>query len=185
MRDSTAVAQFSIRLWEPEVKKATFRLQVTENRTGRTLFSQTRMMKRSPEGTFDVAFDCGKVELWHFDNPALYSFQVDLLDGEVVSDTKQENIGFRTITLKGDRLLLNGEPVRLPGIENMPGSNPDFGMAESHSYMEKTVGRMKDLNCTITRFHWAQDEYRLSLMDEKGILVQEEISWWQGPAASW
>ena len=182
LRDSTAVAQFSIRLWEPEIKKATFRLQVTENRTGQTLLSQTRMMKRTPEGTFDVAFDCGRVELWHFDNPALYSFQVDLLDGKDVSDTKEENFGFRTITLDGDRLLLNGEPVRLPGIENMPGSNPDFGMAESHAYMEKTIGRMKDLNCTITRFHWAQDEYRLSLMDEKGMLVQEEISWWQGPA---
>ena len=54
-------------------------------------------------------------------------------------------------------------------------------MAEDHAYMEKTMRRMKDLNCTITRFHWAQDEYRLDLMDERGILVQEEISWWQAP----
>jgi len=157
LKDSTAVAQFSIRLWKPDVRKANFRLQITENRTGRTLLSQTRMMKRTPAGTFDVAFDCGKVELWHFDNPALYSFKVDLLDGKDVSDTKRDNFGFRTVTVEGDQLLLNGEPVRLPGIENMPGSNPDFGMAESQAYMEKTVGRMKDLNSTITRFHWAQD----------------------------
>ena len=182
LQDSTALAQFSIRLWEPEIRKADFRFRVTENRTDRTLFAQARTLRRTREGTFDVAFDCGKVELWHFDNPALYSFRVELLDGKAVSDVKEENFGFRTVTIDGDQLLLNGEPVRLPGIENMPGSNPDFGMAESYAYMEKTVGRMKDLNCTITRFHWAQDDYRLSLMDEKGILVQEEISWWQRPS---
>ena len=40
---------------------------------------------------------------------------------------------------------------------------------------------MKDLNVCITRFHWQQDDYLLSLMDEYGILVQEELPWWQLP----
>jgi beta-glucuronidase len=41
---------------------------------------------------------------------------------------------------------------------------------------------MKDLNVCITRFHWQQCDYMLSLMDEYGILVQEELPWWQRPA---
>ncbi len=109
----------------------------------------------SKNGTYSYSIDCGKVELWHFDNPALYSCEVSIWDRKEVSDTRFNRFGFRTFGIEGDHFVLNGEPVQLPGIENMPGSNPDFGMAESHAYMEKTIRRMKDLNCTITRFHWA------------------------------
>ena len=41
---------------------------------------------------------------------------------------------------------------------------------------------MKDLNTTITRFHWQQDEQMLTAMDEQGILAQEELPWWQQPS---
>jgi beta-glucuronidase len=40
---------------------------------------------------------------------------------------------------------------------------------------------MKELNAVITRFHWQQDARILDLMDERGILVQQEIPWWQAP----
>lgn len=132
-------------------------------------------------GVGGLDIDCGHVLPWHFDSPNLYRFEVKLLDGKEVADVKAENFGFRTFRLKGNRFCLNGEEVRLPGIEDMPGSNPLYGMAEPHSYMEKTVRLMKDMNSTITRFHWAQDDYRLCLMDSLGMLAQEEISWWQQP----
>nr|WP_305050874.1 hypothetical protein [Elizabethkingia bruuniana] len=38
--------------------------------------------------------------------------------------------GFRNIELKNGRLLLNGEDVKLMGIEWTAGSNPDIGFAE-------------------------------------------------------
>ncbi len=182
LTDSTARARFDIRLWQEDVSKADFSLMVTENRTGRIVHESQKTLKAGPGGIFSYEVDCSRVELWHFDNPALYTFEVRLADGRSLSDIRRERFGFRTVTLDGERLLLNGEPVRLPGIENMPGSNPDYGMAEDRAYMEKTMRRMKDLNCTITRFHWAQDGYRFDLMDEMGMLSQEELCWWQGPA---
>ena len=30
-------------------------------------------------------------------------------------------------------------------------------------------------------YHWPQDDYRLQLTDSLGILVQEELPWWQQP----
>ena len=181
LADSTASVRLDIRLWEQAPKKADFSVRIRENRTGKTIYDGTCALKVSKNGTYSYSIDCGKVELWHFDNPALYSCEVSIWDRKEVSDTRFERFGFRTFGIEGDHFVLNGEPVRLPGIENMPGSNPDFGMAESHAYMEKTIRRMKDLNCTIARFHWAQDEYRLALADSLGILVQEELSWWGGP----
>jgi beta-glucuronidase len=179
--DSTAVARLDIRLWEKATKKADFSIRIRENRTGRILYKEVRTLPADKNEVFSCEIPCGKVELWHFDNPALYTYEVDLLEKKAVLDRKTERFGFRVFRIDGDQFVLNGEPVRLPGIENMPGSNPDFGMAESHAYMEKSVRRMKDLNCTITRFHWAQDGNRLALMDSLGIFVQEELSWWQGP----
>lgn len=63
----------------------------------------------------------------------------------------------------------------------MPGSYPEFGMAEPLWVMEKAVEQIKDLNCVLTRCHWQYDKRYFDLLDEKGILVQEEIPWWQAP----
>ena len=79
-------------------------------------------------------------------------------DGKNISDIKTGHIGFRTFRIEGNRFVLNGEPVRLPGIEMMPGSHPDYGMAEPVEYIRHSVAMLKDLNTTITRFHWAQGD---------------------------
>lgn len=121
------------------------------------------------------------MNLWHFDTPNLYSFQVVVYHRGKESDDIEDKFGFRKFEIAGNRFLLNGEAVRLPGIEDMPGSNPDYGAAEPQSYMLLSAQRMKDLNTVITRYHWAQDDYRLQLADSLGFLVQEELSWWQGP----
>lgn len=181
LKDSTATACFDIRLYEQKVRKADFRIGVKDRQTGREVYSAAVSLKPGKDGIFRYSAPCGKVRLWHFDDPNLYDFTVEVSDRNGLSDTRSESFGFRTFAIEGDRFVLNGEVVRLPGLENMPGSNPAFGMAESPSYMLKTLGRMKDLGCTITRYHWVQDEERLHIADSLGILVQEEISWWGGP----
>ena len=77
--------------------------------------------------------------------------------------------------------MLNGEPVRLMGLEWMPGSNLERGMAETSADFEANLIRMKNVNCIFTRFHWQQDEYVFDWCDRNGILVQEEIPYWGWP----
>lgn len=74
--------------------------------------------------------------------------------------------------------MLNGEPVRLGGIEWMPGSSLEHGMAETHEEIQKNLELMKGMNCVYTRFHWPQDEFVLDWCDRNGILAQEEIPYW-------
>lgn len=179
--DSTAHAGICIRLHEDEIKRAVFNLKIKENESGRYIFDSDLKLRKEQDGTFKTTVDCGKVALWHFDDPNLYSYEICVYNGKEISDFKCENFGFRKVEIAGDKVLLNGEPVRLPGIEDMPGSHPYIGMAETHEDMREACQMMKDMGCTITRYHWAQDEYRMHLMDSLGILVQEEISWWQGP----
>ena len=182
--DSTATARFDIRLWATgkAPRTADISIDVIDNASGRRIASAaSRKVKAGRDGIYSLVLDCGKVTPWHFDNPHLYSFRATVGSKGKVSDAVTDNFGFRTIATEGNRLVLNGETVRLPGIEDMPGSNPAMGAAESREYMAETVGKMKDLNCAITRYHWAQDYYRIHLMDTLGMLGHEEISWWGGP----
>ena len=181
LKDSIGTSHVSIRLHEPQVKGATFALKISCKQTGKTVYEGQLMLKRNAQGTFDTNIYCGKVIPWHFDHPTLYNFEVSVLDGSDISDTKTGHIGFRDFRIEGNRFVLNGEPVRLPGIETMPGSNPDYGMAEPVPYIQSNAAMLKDLNTTITRFHWIQSEDMLNALDSLGILTQEELSWWQQP----
>ena len=182
LTDSTAVAHFAIRLHEPTIRRTTCRILIRESSTGQVIHQSQQKLRCQPDGTFQCQVDCRKVNLWHFDQPHLYTFTVDVLDGQQLCDSRTERFGFRSFTLNGNRFSLNGESVRLQGIEDMPGSHPRYGMAEPPTYMVQTVRAMKRLNCAITRYHWPQDEYRIQLMDSLGILVQEELPWWQQPS---
>lgn len=175
--DTSAKALINIRLWEDNVKKAKFNVSINEKKTGKQVFSQSfTLAKKGDE--FQAAISLDKVKLWRFDDPFLYQIQVTTQNG---ADKQVSQFGFRKIELQGRKLLVNNEPVRLPGIEYMPASHPDYGSAEPEWVMDSVMTMFKDLNAAITRFHWQVDEYMLDLMDEKGILVQAEIPWWQQP----
>ena len=91
--------------------------------------------------------------LWHFDRPNLYRMTTELSSGHSLDTT----FGIRKIEIRGTAFYLNGEKVRLMGVERMAGSNPEYGMAEPLDWMEHDHADMKELNCVYTRVHWPQD----------------------------
>ena len=129
------------------------------------------LSKRKGDKHFSTTIKIENPQLWHFDHPNLYDFTFTIPD----SDTLSDHFGIREFKVVGKRFVLNGEEMRLPGIETMQGSNPIYGMAEPDSYIDKTVQMMKHLNTTITRFHWVQTNRMLDDMDEMGMLAQEEL----------
>lgn len=170
--------RFDIRLFDDRQTAVKGQLSVKNRQTDETLCNQAVNLKKlKGDRHFSTAIHIDQPQTWHFDHPNLYDFTFEIPSSDAVTD----HFGFREFKVEGRGFVLNGEPVRLPGIEDMPGSNPQYGMAESRSYMEQSVRTMKDLNTTITRFHWVQDDERLTLLDEMGILTQEELSWWQQP----
>lgn len=179
--DSIGTTHVSIRLHEPQIRQATFHILLRNKLTAELLAETTATLRCGTSSTFDMDMPCGKVIPWHFDHPQLYDFEVNVMDRAKISDTQRGHIGFRSISIEHNRMVLNGECVRLPGIESMPGSNPQYGMAEPTHYVKATAAMLKDMNATITRFHWIQGEDMLNALDSLGILMQEELSWWQQP----
>ncbi len=112
--------------------------------------------------------------LWHFDQPELYTLAAELDGGHVMESV----FGIRKIEIRGTSFYLNGERVRLMGVERMAGSNPRYGMAEPAEWIAHDHADMKTLNCVYTRVHWPQDHATLDWCDRHGMMIQTEVPAW-------
>jgi beta-galactosidase len=184
----------------PEVKKGTASIRVSFIDTAGIGLSKTKLFgiiseenhgthaeifKGDLPGKFEngdyvslLNFDA--INPWHFDAPNLYKLTLKLITDGVEQDEYSAVFGFRSIRVENNRYILNGEPVRLMGVEWMPGSNLEHGMAETPADFENNLNLMKGANCIFTRFHWQQDEFVFDWCDRHGMLVQEEIPYWGG-----
>jgi beta-galactosidase len=131
-------------------------------------------------GSFFSLLKFDSINPWHFDSPNLYKITLKIMADGIEQDELSTTFGFRSIRVEDNRYILNGEPVRLMGVEWMPGSSLERGMAETTSDFENNLKLMKGANCIFTRFHWQQDEYIFDWCDRHGMLVQEEIPYWGG-----
>ncbi|MGB7762622.1 MAG: glycoside hydrolase family 2 TIM barrel-domain containing protein [Bryobacteraceae bacterium] len=114
--------------------------------------------------------------LWHFDHPNLYRLTAELGEGHSLDTT----FGIRKIEIRDSGFYLNGEKVRLMGVERMAGSNPEYGMAEPPDWIEHDCADMLELNSVYTRVHWPQDRTVLDWCDRHGMFIQTEVPIW-GP----
>lgn len=130
------------------------------------------------EGVVDI--DIPKVNPWHFDHPNLYRVDVTVFNGAKASDKVSATVGFRTIKMDKGKFYLNGENIKLMGVEWTAGSNPDFGFAETDAEIIRHCKLMKDVNAIFTRQHFQQDELFYDFCDRNGIIVQQEVPLW-GP----
>ena len=121
------------------------------------------------------------LKLWHFDHPQLYRAIVEIWQDGKPLHSYAQTFGARKFEVKGTAFYLNGERVRLMGVERMAGSNPQYGMAEPAAWITHDHDDLKELNCVFTRVHWQQDKRVLDYCDRHGILFQEEVPAW-GPA---
>jgi Beta-galactosidase/beta-glucuronidase len=157
-------------------------LELVLQRGGSTVWSGIQKTTYTGQSITLSEITLNEIELWHFDYPNLYELQIRLLLNGKIQDKKTVLLGFREFRTEGSQFLLNGEPVRLVGVEWMPGSHPLTGMAESEEDRERVLKHLKNVNCVLTRFHWQQDDQLLEWCDKNGILVQEELPLWQKPA---
>ncbi|HEV2197391.1 MAG TPA: glycoside hydrolase family 2 TIM barrel-domain containing protein [Candidatus Acidoferrum sp.] len=159
--------------------RASFR--VIEDDTGLEVLANPNagVFSMAPRSTHSliVSATLANPKLWHFDHPHLYRLEF------VLSDAREAYLfsttfGVRLFEVKDGALYLNGERVRLMGVERMGGSNPEFGMAEPKSWIAHDHNDLKHLNCVFTRVHWPQDSRVLDYCDRHGILIQSEIPAW-------
>lgn len=121
-----------------------------------------------------------EAELWSVDSPALYTARVRAMrDGECV-DEKRLKFGFRTVKFKSDGFYLNGEKLKIRGL-NRHQSYAYVGYAMPRSVQELDAEILKNelgVNAVRTS-HYPQSQHFISRCDELGLLVFTEIPGWQ------
>jgi len=111
------------------------------------------------------------VRPWSPEEPNLYTLRVSLLKEDRVVDVVEERVGFRSVSVEGGRLLLNGRPVYLKGF----GRHEDFPVTGKHvpgAVLVRDFYLMKKLGANSFRTtHYPYSEEHLDLADEMGFLV--------------
>jgi beta-glucuronidase len=114
------------------------------------------------------------VRPWSPEDPALYLLETALAENGQAVDDLVERIGFRTLAVRGEEILLNGEKVFPMGF-NRHEDHPDYGCAIPVAIMRLDLERMRAMGANAVRTsHYPYDERFLDLCDEQGILVWEE-----------
>ncbi len=114
---------------------------------------------------------------WTAETPNLYRLVLALHDpkGHLV-EVVGCNIGFREIAIRNGQLLVNGQPIRLRGV-NRHEHHPQYGHAVPLETMVQDIKLMKQANMNAVRTaHYPNDPRWYDLCDQYGMYVIDEAN---------
>ena len=119
-------------------------------------------------------------KLWTLESPVLYAARIRAYEADRVIDERCIRFGFRTVRFENDGFYLNGEKVKLRGL-NRHQSYPYVGYAMPASIQAFDADILKyELGVNAVRTsHYPQSQHFIDRCDELGILVFTEIPGWQ------
>ena len=126
-------------------------------------------------GVAEATLRVPAARLWSPQDPHLYPLELSLAEGRRVIDSYRLDIGIRTVAVRGDRLLLNGQPIQLTGF----GKHEDFpingrGLNVPLLVRDHELLRWVGANSYRTS-HYPYSEEAMDLADRLGVLIIDEI----------
>ena len=143
----------------------------------------TQAASIDPQGRAAFSLKATNLQRWSPETPKLYAIEIS-----ASNDHLKDSIGFRTIEVQGDNILLNGKPVFLRGVSIHAEAPYRSGRAWSEQDAETLLGWAKELGANFVRLaHYPHDERMTRLADRMGIMVWSEVPvyWmieWDNPA---
>ena len=130
-----------------------------------------------PHGKVILETRIPKVNPWSAEVPNLYTLHIELIDPNgAVIEVSQQRIGFRSIVIKGQDFLVNGQPIIFYGI-NRHDFNRFTGRALTRDDMRQDLLELKRWNFNAVRTsHYPNDAAFLDLCDELGFYVIGEAN---------
>jgi beta-galactosidase len=131
---------------------------------GRTMVTESFVNDR-------LEVEVRRPRLWSAEEPALYTLVVSGAD-----ETVSCRVGFRTVEVRDGRLLVNGVPVQIHGV-NRHDHDDARGRAVTREVMEADAALMKRFNVNAVRTsHYPNDPYWLDLCDRYGLYLIDEAN---------
>lgn len=112
---------------------------------------------------------------WTAETPNLYRLRVQLLENGKVAHERIEKVGFRQISTTGGVFRVNGQAVKLRGV-NRHEEHPDVGRATTREHWMQDIKLMKEANINFIRLaHYPPAKGFIELCDELGMYVGDEV----------
>ncbi len=114
---------------------------------------------------------------WTAETPYLYTLVLSLFDDRgMLTEARSSRIGFRDVRIEGARMLVNGVPVKLIGV-NRHDHSDTTGKTVTREQMKTDVMLMKQLGFNAVRTsHYPNDPYFYDLCDSCGLYVIDEAN---------
>lgn len=141
---------------------------------GRKVTTDSNRVSIEPSGSQSVActLDAGTVQPWSAEIPYLYTLVITTSAGESTSC----RVGFRTVEIADQQVLVNGRPVEFLGV-NRHEIDPDRGRVMTEERMLQDILIMKRNNINIVRTcHYPDTPRWYELCDQYGIYVMDEAN---------
>lgn len=126
-------------------------------------------------GSAEVILRVPSARFWSPQEPHLYPMTITLTEGQRTTDCYSLDIGIRTVAVRGDQLLLNGQPVTLTGF----GKHEDFplhGRGLNLPMWIRDYELLKWVGANSYRTsHYPYAEEAMLLADKLGVMVINEI----------
>lgn len=136
------------------------------------------------ESTIEVPIS--KPQHWEAEHPRLYQLRTTLyLDGRKIEHVSRR-IGFRQVTVRGTKILINGVPVKFRGTCHHD-SDPFLGRAVTPELTRRDLEQIKEANLDALRTsHYPAVEELYDCADEIGVYVEAEAPFcWVGQSHDW
>ncbi len=176
------ISDYFIRLQKGTADRIEAEVQLSAPAAGQTVLVEIPALKIKGKLTADSSgkasgtFKAKKLKLWEPLNPSLYD--VRITSGE---DSVADRIGFREISTRGTKVLVNGKETFLKSISFHEEIPMEKRRAVSVEDARTLVDAALELGCnTIRLAHYPQSEHIVRYAEDKGLLIWEEIPLWQG-----
>jgi beta-glucuronidase len=122
-------------------------------------------------GVVNFEFDVKGLKRWSPEQPKLYKVEI-----EYAGNKLEDEIGFRTIEVRGKDILLNGKPVFLRGVSVHEEAPLRSGRAYNDEDAKTLLGWVKELGGNFVRLaHYPHNEHMLRMADRMGVMVWSEV----------
>jgi len=117
------------------------------------------------------------VHRWAPGDGYLYDLEVRLVDGTgTLLDSYHQNVGVRTVEVRGTEFLVNGDPVHLTGF-GMHEDHATLGKAHNDALMLRDFALLEWIGANSFRTsHYPYSQEVLDHADRRGILVVDETA---------
>lgn len=173
-KDSDTNLEVQINNYSDELKELKVKATMLKDKKKTELGEQSFSLIGNSSITVDIEKTIINPLKWSAETPELYTLLIELSEGGKAISYKSIRFGFKKVEIVGEKILFNGKPLMLKGV-NRHDFDPDHGWAVPKERYYQDLDIMKRCNInSIRTSHYPDDPFFYELCDEYGFYVMDE-----------